>query len=165
MKKILSFLVASGFYVGYFPFASGTVASFAIIPFAFLTAYYGGACAVLALAAIIYLAGFLATREVLKYTKHDPSFVVADEYVGQLIAVIPIACTTYAAADLTVAIGHLWPWYLAAFLLFRFFDIFKMGPAKYFDSKIMSATGVMLDDVFAGIFGAIILWGIVLIAR
>jgi phosphatidylglycerophosphatase A len=35
-----------------------------------------------------------------------------------------------------------------------------MGPVKYADSKIKNAYGVMLDDVFAGIFASIVLYAI-----
>ena len=45
-------------------------------------------------------------------------------------------------------------------MFFRFFDILKMGPVKYADTKIKNAYGVMLDDVFAGIFASILLLGV-----
>jgi phosphatidylglycerophosphatase A len=50
----------------------------------------------------------------------------------------------------------LWPGLVAAFFGFRFFDIFKMGPAKRADDR-GDATGVMLDDIWAGLFAALAL--------
>ena len=46
---------------------------------------------------------------------------------------------------------------ILSFILFRIFDIFKPWPASYADSKIDGGFGVMLDDVFAGIYAAIII--------
>ena len=150
MKKFLSFAVASGFGVGYFPFASGTAGSAAIIPFAFIASYFWGFWAIPVLAVIFWIAGTFATREVLKYTKHDPSLVVVDEFVGQLIAIIPIATSM------------VWWHWMVAFFMFRFFDIIKPFPANYFDEKVLNSHGVMIDDVSAGIYAAmatgVIIW-------
>jgi phosphatidylglycerophosphatase A len=40
-------------------------------------------------------------------------------------------------------------WQLGAFLWFRFYDIVKPQPAKYFDTKVKNGFGVMMDDVIA----------------
>ena len=54
----------------------------------------------------------------------------------------------------------LWPGWVAAFLLFRLFDIWKPGPIGWADRR-GNATGVMLDDVIAGVFAAV---GVVILA-
>ena len=46
----------------------------------------------------------------------------------------------------------LWKWQLAAFILFRLFDIFKPPPIHYFDQHIKGGFGVMFDDVFAAFY-------------
>lgn len=46
---------------------------------------------------------------------------------------------------------------LAAFILFRFFDILKPLGIRYLDTKIKGGTGVMLDDVLAGVYACICL--------
>ena len=51
-----------------------------------------------------------------------------------------------------------WWVYLFGFGLFRFFDICKMGPVRWCDTNLKNAYGVMLDDVFAGVFAAVTLW-------
>jgi phosphatidylglycerophosphatase A len=53
-----------------------------------------------------------------------------------------------------------WWLYLVGLLAFRFFDICKMGPVKWFDSKMKNAFGVMMDDVCAGLIGGVIIWGV-----
>ena len=46
---------------------------------------------------------------------------------------------------------------LVAFLLFRLFDIWKPFPIDYIDNNTKGALGIMLDDIFAGIYSIIIL--------
>jgi phosphatidylglycerophosphatase A len=45
-----------------------------------------------------------------------------------------------------------WRWQLAAFLLFRFFDVVKPPPASHFDQKVKNGFGVMMDDVVAALY-------------
>ena len=45
--------------------------------------------------------------------------------------------------------------FLAAFVLFRLFDITKPQPAKYFDQKVKNSFGVMMDDYVAAIYAAL----------
>ena len=45
-----------------------------------------------------------------------------------------------------------WHWQLAAFLLFRLFDITKPSPANYFDQHVKNGFGVMMDDVVAAFY-------------
>ena len=73
----------------------------------------------------------------------DASEVVIDEVAGQWIALLVIPID--------------WRWALAAFLLFRFFDITKIGPIGMVE-KWPGGAGVMADDVIAGVFAALCLW-------
>lgn len=108
----------------------------------------------LAFFAFVYVFGTLATKEVLKYTKHDPSIIVIDEVAGQLI---PLLFLSYFGVD--AFNPQIWwlQFALPAFVLFRIFDILKPFPASYFDKKVANAHGVMLDDVVAGIYATIVL--------
>jgi phosphatidylglycerophosphatase A len=45
-----------------------------------------------------------------------------------------------------------WQWWMAAFLLFRLFDIWKPLPIRQCDAKIKGGLGVMLDDILAAIY-------------
>jgi phosphatidylglycerophosphatase A len=73
----------------------------------------------------------------------DPGSIVWDEFVGMWI-------TLFFIPD------HSWQWILAAFLAFRFFDILKPWPIRWFDSKVSGGFGIMIDDVIAAIFAGII---------
>lgn len=156
MYKKLAFGTATMAGVGYCPVASGTAGSLATLPFAFVLAYYFGVWGIIAGSLIVFLAGTAATKEVLKYTKHDPSIVVIDEMAGQLLSFAAVADGLAGNAGL----GALWI-YLLGFGLFRLFDITKPQPAKWADSKVLNAWGVMLDDIFAGVYAAAVLYGIV----
>ncbi len=149
--KILCYTLCSWFGVGFCPFASGTAGSAATLPLAFVMAYFFGFGGILAATVISFFVGVVASKEVLKYTKHDPSLIVIDETAGQLLSFALVA-------DALVGNLHAWWTYLLGFALFRLFDITKPQPAKYFDSKVLNAWGVMLDDIAAGVYAAILLY-------
>jgi phosphatidylglycerophosphatase A len=151
MNKKAAYIIASFFGVGYCPKASGTAGSLATLPFAFLITYWGGFYAMLAFFTLVYVAGTVASKEVLKYTSHDPSLIVIDEVAGQLI---PLVFFSYFKPDM-----HIWWLHIAlpSFVLFRIFDIFKPFPASYFDKKMLNEHGVMLDDIAAGVYALLVM--------
>jgi len=157
MKSKLANIFATYFGLGLSKYAPGTMGSLGTLPLAFILMYFGGFWALLIAALIIFPFGVMATDVVIKETEiTDPSKVVIDETVGQLLTFTLVA---YFAPEMLLNAETFW-YYLIGFALFRFFDIKKMGPVRYFDSKVLNAYGVMLDDVFAGIFAAVVLWGI-----
>ena len=157
MKSKLANIFATYFGLGLSPKAPGTMGSLGTLPLAYALIYYGGFRALIIAAVIIFILGVMATDVVIKETKiTDPSKVVIDETVGQLLS---FAVVAYIDVEALIGWQSMF-FYLAGFVLFRFFDILKMGPVKYFDSKVLNAYGVMLDDVCAGIFAAFVLWGV-----
>lgn len=70
------------------------------------------------------------------FDSHDPKEVVIDEVAGTLVA--------FAALST-------WPMFIAAFVLFRFFDILKPFPIGWADKNIKGGVGVVADDLIAGI--------------
>jgi len=76
----------------------------------------------------------------------DPQEIVIDEVVGQMLPLlaIPIYETLYLAPKILYCV--------AAFLLFRLFDIWKPFPISYVDNNTKGALGIMLDDILAGTF-------------
>ena len=101
---------------------------------------------------LILSLGWWATQSYTQLHKnHDPSEVIIDEVAGQWIALLPLAVgATHAGASLFA----LWPGWVAAFLLFRLFDIWKPSIIGWADRR-SDAIGVMLDDCFAGLFAAL----------
>jgi phosphatidylglycerophosphatase A len=91
-----------------------------------------------ALAVAITLIGIPAATEVARGSgKRDPQSVVIDEVAGQLVALI--------------AVPFGWKSFLAAFILFRAFDIVKPPPVRQLEA-LPEGTGIVLDDVAAGLF-------------
>ena len=78
---------------------------------------------------------------------HDHGSIVWDEFVGVFIVLAAIPSLS-------------WQWILAAFALFRFFDILKPFPIRYFDEKLESGFGIMVDDVLAAIYAVIVVFAI-----
>lgn len=96
-----------------------------------------------AAAAVVTVAGIPASTRVARADRDpDPGHVVIDEVAGQLIALI--------AAPLG------WKSFLAGFILFRAFDIVKPPPVRQFE-KLPEGTGIMVDDVGAGVYALIVL--------
>lgn len=153
MLKKISYLIATMFGAGYSPVAPGTAGSLATVPLAFVLAYFYGFYGILLAAVVVFIIGTIATKEVLKYTTHDPSLIVIDETAGQLISFAFVANTLVGRSDI-----YVWLVYGAGFALFRLFDITKPWPVGWADKKIENAWGVMLDDVFAGLYAGIILY-------
>lgn len=151
MKKKMAYILASYFGLGFSPFASGTVGSLFTLPLAFLCAYYWGLSGILAFSALVFVIGIISSHEVLKYTKHDPSLIVIDEVAGQ-------ALTFVFLADKLMYQKESWLVYAFGFVFFRLFDIWKPQPVRWADRKVLNAWGVMLDDIFAGLYAAICLY-------
>ncbi|WP_338548176.1 phosphatidylglycerophosphatase A family protein [Roseovarius phycicola] len=147
-----SHLIATAFCVGHLRPASGTWGSFAALPGGWLLHVLGGPVLLVAATLLAFALGWWATAlETKGKEDHDPSEIVIDEVVGQWIAILPLSIgATHAGAAITA----LWPGWIAAFILFRFFDITKLGPIGWADRR-NDALGVMLDDVIAGVFAAI----------
>ncbi len=147
----MSHLIATFFYVGHLRPAPGTWGSLAAVGAGWIIHLAGGPAALLALSLLAFIAGLRATAvETAGTGDHDPSEIVIDEVVGQWIALIPVSA---GAAATSVEIHALWPGLIAAFLLFRLFDIWKPWMVGRADRR-GDALGVMLDDVWAGIFAA-----------
>jgi len=140
--------------LGLLPGAPGTWGSLAAIPLTWALHALGGFWLVAPATVVLLVLGFFATRAYLAGRLQDPSEVVIDEVVGQMIALWPLS----AGLTLMDAAPSVFPWpgWVGGFLLFRFFDIVKPPPVNWCDRP--GAFGVMLDDVVAGILaGAVML--------
>jgi phosphatidylglycerophosphatase A len=143
----LALLLATWFGCGYFPWGPGTVGSLAAIVIAALLHFYAGVNrgGLLLIAAALLIPGIWAsTQTALFVRKEDPGLVVIDEVLGQWV-------TLAGAAVLS------WKTFVAGFLLFRLFDIWKPWPVRNFE-KLAGGAGIVADDLAAGIYGALILY-------
>jgi phosphatidylglycerophosphatase A len=152
MNRTIARVLATFCYIGKLPGPSGTWGSAAAIPLAYALHWLGG-FPMLAISTVgLYGAGFWATRlETFEKDELDPREIVVDEVVGQWIALWPLSAGLWAAS----AAPHVFPWpgWVAGFVLFRLFDIVKIGPVGWADRR-KGPTGVMLDDAIAGAMAA-----------
>jgi phosphatidylglycerophosphatase A len=143
MKRFIVLLLASNFGLGYAPVASGTFGTLAGIPVFYLMADLAPGQFALVWLILLGLSFWAADQAGRYYGVVDDGRIVIDELVGYLVAVawLPFSWTT-------AGLG---------FLLFRLFDITKPPPVSWFDRQLKNGFGVVLDDVAAGIYAAIVL--------
>lgn len=132
--------IAGGFGTGFVPVAAGTVASLVALLIGAALMWLSPWAVPLA-ALLASVCGFLAIRRA--GIQGDPGWVVIDEFAGQWITLVPLHHLS--------AVGL-----ILAFVLFRFFDITKLGPVGWADRQ-HGAFGVMADDVIAGAIAALLL--------
>ena len=135
-------ILASGFGTGYAPVVPGTVGTLVAIPLWWLCS---------GLAPVIYglisLAGFMlgvwvCSRAMSITGEHDNPEIVIDEVVGYFVALAFVPIDTV--------------WVIVSFFVFRVFDVFKPWPINWLDRNVSGGFGVMLDDLVAGVFTAVV---------
>ena len=142
--KILAHVLATWFGLGYTPKGPGTAGSLGALIVAWPLRHQPPWF--FALLALIFLAPAIwsASSTALQVGKKDPQIVVIDEVVGQWIALAGAA--TYSPAA-----------WIAAFVLFRAFDIWKPWPVRQLE-QLPGGTGIVMDDVMAGVYAALVLY-------
>lgn len=150
--------IATSFGAGYWPYGPGTagavVGLILWLPLSLTGHVTGTFLATLGLIVVFTALGIWSAGIAERYWGPDPSRVVMDETVGQWIAMLPLS--VFAAQPCPLASGGFWLWAVVSLLLFRFFDIVKpLGVRKMED--LPGGTGIMADDILAGIYSAVIL--------
>jgi phosphatidylglycerophosphatase A len=135
LNRIFHIIATVGF-AGYFPFAPGTVGTAVCALFIFLLRPSDISLFILIIPLLIV--GVLASHSMEKVLGKDSGHIVIDEFCGYLLSV----------AFLPRSTGYL----VAAFFLFRFFDILKPPPVRNAENYFTGGLGIMLDDVLAGIY-------------
>jgi phosphatidylglycerophosphatase A len=137
-------LIATGCGIGLLPLMPGTWASLAALPCAWAIAAFAGRAALAAAAVLAFAAGCWASATLARASGlKDPQFIVIDEVAAQWLVLV--------AAPLD------WRAYLAAFLLFRLFDITKPWPARAIERRVAGGLGIMLDDIAAALYAILLL--------
>lgn len=144
-------LLATWFGVGLLPWAPGTWGSLAALPLVWLAHVYLGIWGVAGGALVLFVIGWWAAAVYVgRSSNPDPGPVVIDEVAGQFLALTPVAL---AEPDIGL--------YILGFLLFRAADIGKPWPASWADQRVKGGFGVMLDDGFAALYVALLLYGLI----
>lgn len=148
----MSRLLATFFGAGYLWPASGTWASAIAVLLGLAIDRYLGFPALAAATVLITALGFWACARVVG-PGEDPSEIVIDEVAGQWLALLfPAAAFWHRGVEDWALLAY--PGWIAAFLFFRLFDIWKPWLAGRADRR-GDAGGVMLDDLWAGLFAGL----------
>lgn len=143
----MSRMIATFFGVGNLPWAPGTWGSLAALILGWGIERYLGFWPLVVFVAVAIVAGFWACHaELADKPGEDPSEIVIDEVAGLGVALL-FPAVGFWVRDTSMV----WPGPVAAFLFFRLFDIKKPWLVGQADRR-HDATGVMLDDLWAGVF-------------
>ena len=151
MFKTFNSLFVTMFGLGKVKIIPGTFGSLAtiIILYIFFHILNISSNIILLVLVVIFIYSFSAVENHIKDSENkDPGEIIIDEFIGQSIPIYlyEISHGTEKSSDEAIII------YVICFILFRFFDIKKPFPVSYFDRNFKNSFGVIMDDVFAGIY-------------
>jgi len=136
-------VLATGFYSGYAPIASGTFGTVVGLPFCYLLSRLDPFEAMLYMVCFAGLAVWLAGEAEKVFEEKDSGLIVIDEMVGVLVTLLFI------------------PWgiksVVVGFFLFRLMDIVKPFPIRRLERSLPGGWGVVGDDVLAGVYANVAL--------
>jgi len=138
----LILLLASGLGAGFSPFAPGTVGTMVAIPMELLFSSIFSPVYELTILTFFFFSSWIAEKAQNHWQKRDDQRIVIDEIMGYFLTMLWIPKTL-----LFISVG---------FLLFRLLDIVKPFPCRQLE-KVRGGFGVVLDDVFAGIYANVAL--------
>jgi phosphatidylglycerophosphatase A len=141
----LAMALATGLGSGYSPVVPGTAGSLVGL-LLFLPVQRLPPAGLVAATAILILAGFVSAGHVARLVGiEDPGIVVIDEVAGMWVSLLFLPLTPVTA--------------VAAFVIFRIFDVVKPFPARRFED-LPGGFGIMCDDLMAGVYANLVLRGI-----
>ncbi len=155
--RLLVLGVATAAGAGYAPVAPGSFGSaVGVLLYIPLSGLHPALFAITVLG-VLALGIWAAEHAEHAFGQHDDGRIVIDEVVGQLIALSPLLVIAGAGVARSL------PLLAAGFVAFRLLDIWKPGPVLWAEKNFAGGAGVMLDDVVAGVLGAIVLIPIALL--
>ena len=151
MKKI-NVLISTFFGYGYLTKIPGTVTSLVTTVFIYIAYEYLGYTDLkfsIIFFTLLFFYSFYAVKDAeSEFKNKDPRQIVIDEVLGQAM---PLILVLYLSQNNQLRLS-IEIYYLLSFIFFRFFDILKPFPVSYFDKNFKNSFGVIMDDVFAGIY-------------
>lgn len=142
LRSPIHFL-AFGFGTGLSPLGPGTVGTLAGLPFWFLLNPLPWPWYLLACTGLFGFGCWVCGESARRLGVHDHGGIVFDEIVGFLLACLPLLMWNLGSK-----------WLVAAFALFRLFDILKPWPIRLLDARVKGGFGIMVDDAIAGVMAA-----------
>ncbi len=141
-QKIILFL-ATGAYLGHMPIAPGTFGSLPGLLICLAMSQVTLGYAIFLVLVLIGAAIGIAQQAEKIIGGKDPSSIVIDEMAGMTVTLLGIPVTPFSL--------------ILGFFVFRGFDILKPFPVRLVDQRVPGGTGIVLDDVMAGIYGNVLI--------
>jgi phosphatidylglycerophosphatase A len=135
--------VATGFFIGNLPLAPGTFGSLIGLPLCLLLSRLDLLKSLICILVFILFAMGIASAAEKIIKQRDPGKIVIDEIAGLMVTLAGLPFNMKTA--------------LAGFIIFRVFDILKPFPIRMLDRSVGGGSGIVLDDVMAGIYGNLII--------
>lgn len=139
-------LLAFGLGAGLSPVAPGTIGTLFAVGIDLLLRPTGLAVRTVVVVVLFAVGVWLTGESARRLGSHDHPGIVWDEITGYLALMLVVP------AD--------WPWIVAGFAAFRAFDILKPWPIRDLDHRIRGGAGIMLDDLLAAVYAAVVLFAI-----
>ncbi len=136
------FFVATGFFIGTLPFAPGTFGSLLGLPLCFLLSRLNFLQSLICILIFILFAIGIASAAEKIIKRKDPGQIVIDEIAGLMVALAGLPFNVKTV--------------LAGFIIFRVFDILKPFPIRILERRVGGGSGIVLDDVLAGVYGNLV---------
>lgn len=136
-------LLALGFGTGLAPWAPGTLGTLFALAVAWSMSGWPLWVRIAVAAAAIAAGPLICGTSAGRLGSHDDPAIVWDEIAAMLALVLVVPAKP--------------AWYVAAFVLFRVFDIVKPWPIRDVDHRLRGGAGIMLDDLMAALYAAVIL--------
>ncbi len=139
--------IALGFGSCLAPKAPGTFGTLVALPLVWLLSLAGNLWFVCFLVVGTLLGCYVCGKTAADVGEHDHGAIVWDEIIGFMLTMllVPISVTSL----------------LVGFVLFRFFDIVKPWPIRWFDQRVHGGFGIMLDDLLAALPACMLLHSMV----
>jgi len=136
-------LLAFGFGTGLSPWAPGTMGSLLGVALAWWTLPLTGELRLLVAIALILSGIWLCGESARRIGVHDHPGIVWDEIAAMYLVLLLLPPSL--------------PLWALGFGLFRLFDIWKPWPIRDLDHRLRGGLGIMLDDLVAALYAALIL--------
>ena len=147
--KLFCRIISTGLGIGYFPIAPGTMGALEILILYWIAPTFTPIQLIVIILVLSALGIYTATITEKEISHKlgpaegkDPGIIVIDEIVGMLVALVFVPKTI--------------TFLIIAFILFRIFDIVKPFPIRKIEN-LHSGWGIVLDDIFAGIYANLVI--------
>ena len=136
--------LAFGLGTGASPYAPGTVGTLLGIPLVYLLSQWPLWIYIIATVVLTLVGIWVCDKTSKDIGVHDHGGIVIDEVAGYLVTMFTVPVNVWTL--------------VAAFFVFRFFDIIKPWPIGWLDKKVSGGFGIMVDDLLAGVYGLAVMW-------